>query len=50
MAMAVPLGGGQSNRPGQVLLVVTGGGEDFPLLSGDVDVAISPTQVVPWRP
>ena len=44
MAMAVPLGGGHSNRPGQVLGIVTGSGENYPLLSDDADVAISPTQ------
>ena len=36
MAMTVPLAGGPGNRPGQVLVVVAGGGEDCPLLSGDV--------------
>ena len=36
MAMAVLVGGGHGNRPGQVLGVVAGGGEDCPFLSGDV--------------
>ena len=36
MAVTVPQGGGHCNRPGQVLGVVAGGGEDCPLLSGDV--------------
>ena len=33
-----------------VLGMVAGGGEDDPLLSGDVLVYISPTPVVSWQP
>jgi hypothetical protein len=42
----VPLGGGCSNHPNQVLGVV-GGVMDDPLLSGDPLPSISPTPVVP---
>ena len=34
--MVHPLDGGHGDHPGQVLYVVGGGGEDDPLLSGDV--------------
>ena len=44
--VVIPLDGGHSDQLGQVLGVVAGGGEDDPLLSGDVLVYISPTPVV----
>ena len=43
-SVVVPLDGGHSDRPGQVLGVVgSDGGEDDPLLSGDILLSISPT-------
>ena len=45
LVTARSLGGGHGDRPSQVLGVVAGCGEDDPLLSGDVLVYISPTQV-----
>ena len=48
--VAVPLEGGHGNHPGLVLGVVAGGGEDGPLLSGNVGVAISPTPRTTTRP
>ena len=47
--VAVPLEGGHGDHPSLVLGIVAGGGEDGPLLSGDVNVAISHTPVVSWR-
>ena len=49
-SIVVPLDGGQGDRPGQVLGMVAGSGEDDPLLSGDVLLSISPTPVVLRRP
>ena len=42
-SVIVPLDGGHGDHPGQVLGVVAGGGEDDPLLSGDVFCSVSPT-------
>jgi hypothetical protein len=50
VSVVVPLDGGHGNYPVQVLGMVAGGGEDDPLLSGDVLVYISPTPVVSWQP
>ena len=41
----VPLDGGHGDHLDQVLGMVAGGGKDYPLLSGDVLVYISPTTV-----
>ena len=44
--VVAPLDGSHGDRPGLVPDLAAGGGEDDPLLSGDVDVAISPNPVV----
>ena len=41
--VVVPLDGGHSELPGQVLGVLAGGGKDYPLLGGGVLPYISPT-------
>ena len=49
-SVVVPLGRGHTDRTGQILGIVAGGGEDDPPLSGDVLVNISHTQVDSRQP